>query len=52
MSTVLKSGISMLLAALWLCASAVHSVAQTYTLTDLGTLSGNTISQAFALNNA
>lgn len=52
MSTMLKYGISILLAVLWLCASAVQSVAQTYTLTDLGTLSGNTTSQALAFNNA
>jgi probable HAF family extracellular repeat protein len=43
-------GIYMMLAALSLCAS--QSVAQTYTVTDLGTLNGNTISQGTALNNA
>jgi probable HAF family extracellular repeat protein len=42
----------MMLAALSLCASAARSAAQTYTVTDLGTLNGNTISQAAALNNA
>jgi probable HAF family extracellular repeat protein len=52
MSTLLKSGVSTLSATLWLCASAVHGISQTYTVTDLGTLSGNTISQALALNHA
>src|ERR1700733_10313734 len=42
----------MLLAALCLFASTSQSPAQTYTITDLGTLPGNTISQAFALNDA
>src|SRR5271167_2770589 len=37
---------------LWLCASAYQSTAQTYTVTDLGTLAGNSVSQAYALNNA
>jgi uncharacterized repeat protein (TIGR03803 family) len=37
MFTIRKSGISMVLAALWLCASGSPTVAQTYTITDLGT---------------
>src|SRR5260370_10911561 len=37
MSTVRKSGISMMLATLWLCASGAHSAAQTDKITDLGT---------------
>jgi probable HAF family extracellular repeat protein len=41
-----------MLAALCLFVPAAQSVAQTYTVTDLGTFSGNTISQASALNNA
>jgi len=36
MSVVRKSGISMMLAALWLCASGSNGAAQTYTGTDLG----------------
>jgi len=42
----------MVLATLWLCASVAQSVAQTYSVTDLGTLSGNSVSKAYALNNA
>lgn len=42
----------MLLATLWLCASTPRSTAQTYTVTDLGTLSGNSVSKASALNDA
>ena len=45
-------GISMLLVALLLCASAAQSVAQTYNVADLGTLSGNSVSKAYAVNNA
>jgi probable HAF family extracellular repeat protein len=41
-----------MLAVLWLSTSAVPAGAQTYTIADLGTLAGNTISQASALNNA
>jgi probable HAF family extracellular repeat protein len=40
------------LAALSLFSWAVPSVAQTYAVTDLGTLSGNRVSKAYALNNA
>jgi probable HAF family extracellular repeat protein len=40
------------LAALSLFSSAVPSIAQTFTVTDLGTLSGNRVSKAYALNNA
>ncbi len=47
-----KSGISIALAAVSLCASAVQGVAQTYRLTDHGTLHVNTISQAGSLNDA
>jgi probable HAF family extracellular repeat protein len=47
-----KYGMSMVLAVLWLCASASQSTAQTYTLTDLGTLPGNSVSKGSALNNA
>ena len=52
MPTMRTSGISMLLVALLLCASAAQSVAQTYNVADLGTLSGNRVSKAYALNNA
>jgi probable HAF family extracellular repeat protein len=45
-------GTSTMLAALWLCVSASQSTAQTYTIADLGTLPGNSISKASALNNA
>src|SRR5450755_628862 len=45
-------GISMLLVALLLCASAAQSVAQTYNVADLGTLPGNSVSKAYAVNNA
>ena len=47
-----KSGISVILAVVCLSASAARSMAQTYTVTDLGAPNGNTISQATALNNA
>jgi probable HAF family extracellular repeat protein len=40
------------LATLSLFAAATHSLAQTYNVTDLGTLSGNRVSKAYALNNA
>jgi hypothetical protein len=40
MPTMRNSGILMPLVALLLCASAVQSVAQTYNVVDLGTLSG------------
>jgi probable HAF family extracellular repeat protein len=50
--TTRKSAISVMLATLWLCASASQSAAQTYTVTDLGTLPGNTVSKAYALNDA
>ena len=42
----------MMLAVLWLFASASQSTAQTYTITDLGTLPGNSVSKALALNDA
>src|ERR1022692_1278460 len=45
-------GMSVMLATLWLCASAAQSTAQTYTITDLGTLPGNSVSKAHALNDA
>jgi probable HAF family extracellular repeat protein len=51
MPTTRRSEISLLLVALLLCASAVQSVAQTYNLADLGTLSGNSVSKAYSLNN-
>jgi probable HAF family extracellular repeat protein len=51
MATMRKFGTSMLLP-LVLCASVAQSVAQTYNVTDLGTLSGNGVSKAYALNNA
>jgi probable HAF family extracellular repeat protein len=41
-----------MLAALWLCASAAQSAAQTYTVIDLGTLPGNSVSKGYALNDA
>jgi probable HAF family extracellular repeat protein len=52
MSTLKTPEFSMLLAALGLCASASQSMAQTYSVTDLGTLPGNAVSQAAALNDA
>ena len=51
MSTTIRSRCSIVLAALSLFASAAHGIAQTYTVTDLGTLSGNRVSKAYALNN-
>src|SRR5450755_3836674 len=52
MSPMRNVGVSMILAALWVCGSGAQSAAQTYTVSDLGTLSGNTVSQASALNDA
>lgn len=43
---------SMILSTLWLCASASQIAAQTYSIIDLGTLPGNSVSKASALNNA
>jgi probable HAF family extracellular repeat protein len=43
---------SMMLATLWLCASASQSTAQTYAIKDLGTLPGDSVSKAYALNDA
>ena len=45
-------GISFLLLTLSLYASIAQGAAQTYNLTDLGTLPGNKVSKAYALNNA
>lgn len=47
-----KFAMSMMLTTLWLCASASQSTAQKYTITDLGTLPGNSVSKASALNDA
>jgi probable HAF family extracellular repeat protein len=47
-----KSGMSVMWALLWLCTSASQSTAQTYTVLDLGTLPGNSVSKAYALNDA
>jgi probable HAF family extracellular repeat protein len=47
-----RSGISLILAAFWLCTSAAPSAAQQYTVTDLGTISGNSVSKASAFNDA
>jgi uncharacterized membrane protein len=52
MSTTRTSRCSIVLATLSLFAAATHSLAQTYNVTDLGTLSGNRVSKAYALNNA
>jgi probable HAF family extracellular repeat protein len=52
MPTMKRSGLSLLFVALLLCASAVQGVAQLYNVADLGTLSGNSVSNAYALNNA
>ena len=41
-----------MLAAFGLCTSAAPSAAQQYTVTDLGTLSGNSVSTTSALNDA
>ena len=43
---------SMMLTTLCLCASASQSTAQTFIINDLGTLSGNSVSKASALNDA
>ena len=47
-----KFGMSMMLTTLCLCASASQSTAQTFIINDLGTLSGNSVSKASALNDA
>lgn len=52
MQRVEKLGMFAILSTLWLCALASQSSAQTYTVTDLGTLPGNSVSQAYALNDA
>jgi probable HAF family extracellular repeat protein len=52
MYTIGKFGMSMMLTTLWLCASASQSTAQTYTITELGTLPGNSVSKASALDDA
>jgi probable HAF family extracellular repeat protein len=46
-----KSGICLILAAFWLCTSAAPSAAQQYTVTDLGALPGNSVSQGSAVND-
>jgi len=51
MSTVRMSILTVALAALTLCVFASQSVAQTYTLTDLGTIAGNSVSTGYALNS-
>jgi len=50
--TTRRLGISVMLAALWLCAPGSRSAAQTYTVADLGTLPGNTVSEGYALTDA
>jgi probable HAF family extracellular repeat protein len=52
MSSERKVTCSIMLTVLSLFASTVQVVAQTYTVTDMGTLSGNSVSKAYALNNA
>jgi probable HAF family extracellular repeat protein len=52
MFTERKPAYAVVLAALSLYASASLSAAQTYTVTDLGTISGNSVSTGYALNNA
>src|ERR1700683_4109179 len=52
MSSLRKPGFYGALATLWMLASAAQSLAQSYTVTDLGTLSGDSVSKALALNNA
>lgn len=47
-----RCGVFVILATLSLCASGSQGAAQTYTVTDLGTLPGNTVSEAYALNDA
>jgi probable HAF family extracellular repeat protein len=51
MLTGKKTAVSAALAALSLCASASLSAAQTYTVTDLGTISGNSVSTGYALSS-
>ena len=51
MFNVRKSAFSAVLAIVSLCTSAAHSAAQTYTVTDLGTISGNSVSTGYALSN-
>jgi probable HAF family extracellular repeat protein len=50
--TTRKSGWPLALALFCVLAWAAPGIAQPYTLTDLGTLSGNSVSKAAALNNA
>ncbi len=50
--TTRKLEISLMFAALWLGAWGSQSAAQTYTVVDLGTLPGNTVSKGYALNDA
>jgi probable HAF family extracellular repeat protein len=52
MSATRRSGRSIVLATLSLFSSPAHGIAQTYAVTDLGTLSGNQVSKGYALNNA
>jgi len=52
MPTTRKVRCAIMLMVLSLFASQALSVAQTYKVTDLGTLSGNLVSKAYALNNA
>src|SRR6202041_445097 len=47
-----RCGVFVILATLSLCASGSQGAAQTYTVTDLGTLPGNTVSLGYALNDA
>src|SRR5450631_3411749 len=51
MFTERKPAYAVVLAALSLCASASLSAAQTYTVTDLGTISGNSVSTGYALSS-
>jgi probable HAF family extracellular repeat protein len=51
MFNVRKSAFSAVLAVVSLCTSAAHSAAQTYTVTDLGTISGNSVSTGYALSS-
>jgi len=46
-----RFAVFMMLATIWLCAAAAPSAAQQYTVTDLGTLPGNSVSKASALND-
>ena len=52
MSNLKKTALAVVLAVPLLCASTSLSAAQTYTVTDLGTISGNSVSTGYALNNA